>query len=168
MITVPLDDILTAKAMAKNLREVADKAEAGELSLIFYDTLSETKHKESGFHLDLNGYLTVCSALERENYDDYESVAESPDGDEFNCVDCGRDTTTEYYMVHDHVWEQEAGMKNNRGMLCIECFEKRIGRRLTAADFTEAMVNHDTPEHYSPLLQNRLSGNPKRTKRTFV
>jgi hypothetical protein len=45
---------------------------------------------------------------------------------------------------------------NGGGMLCIECLEKRIGRRLTAADFTDAPVNHYNPIYYSPLLQSRL------------
>jgi hypothetical protein len=42
---------------------------------------------------------------------------------------------------------------NGGGMLCIECLEKRIGRRLTAADFTDALVKHYNPIHYSPCCK---------------
>jgi hypothetical protein len=77
---------------------------------------------------------------------------------EFDCVDCRRNTVTEYYMVHDTVWQHEAGMKpNGGGMLCIECLEGRIGRRLTSADFIDAPCNFETSENYSPLLQSRLA-----------
>ena len=64
------------------------------------------------------------------------------------CHDCGVDTVptewgerAEYYMVHDEVWAQ-AGMPPTRsGYLCIGCLERRLRRRLTPADFTDAGVN---------------------------
>jgi hypothetical protein len=46
----------------------------------------------------------------------------------------------EYYMVHREVWAA-AGMLPRGGMLCVGCLEARLGRRLTAADFTSAPVN---------------------------
>jgi len=67
------------------------------------------------------------------------------------CKDCGVDITPstgkrgfrykgrwEHYMVRDRVWKA-AGMRD--GFLCIGCLENRIGRRLTARDFTSAPIN---------------------------
>lgn len=77
---------------------------------------------------------------------------------EFVCVDCAVNThhNDEYYMVHDHVWGQEAGMEPHGGMLCIGCLEARILRRLTKDDFTDAPVNFIFPQ--SERLKDRLKG----------
>jgi hypothetical protein len=71
------------------------------------------------------------------------------------CIDCGLDTApnddrrkrgarkSEYYMVRDSVW-QEAGMlerKDQATFLCIGCLEARLGRMLTAHDFTRVSIN---------------------------
>lgn len=76
------------------------------------------------------------------------------------CTDCGTFTVrtdsrpSEWYVVHDHVWEA-AGMDANHipewgyggehHYLCIGCLEQRLGRELTAADFTGAAVNEPGP-----------------------
>jgi hypothetical protein len=78
-----------------------------------------------------------------------------------HCFDCDVDTMPctersgrcEWYMVHNEVWER-AGMK--RGFLCIGCLEKRIGRRLRSADFTDAPVNNSHPWN-TARLRDRLS-----------
>jgi hypothetical protein len=56
------------------------------------------------------------------------------------CKDCGVDTfeINEYYMVTKDLWRQY-GVK--RGMLCIACLEKRMGRSLTLDDFTDCILN---------------------------
>jgi hypothetical protein len=60
------------------------------------------------------------------------------------CVDCLVDTAArgvdEYYMVHNDVWAA-AGMAPRGGMLCVGCLEVRLGRWLTAGDFTGVPVN---------------------------
>ena len=56
------------------------------------------------------------------------------------CADCHADTFGEYYMVHDELWAA-AGMERLGGRLCIGCLETRLGRQLTAADFTPVEVN---------------------------
>lgn len=65
----------------------------------------------------------------------------SPD---FDCKDCTISTldTRQYYMVLDPVWVS-AGMTTEfgNGMLCIDCLEKRLGRRLKIEDFTWAPIN---------------------------
>ena len=79
------------------------------------------------------------------------------------CVDCGwltvrRGQPSEWYMVHDCVW-QAAGMPAEADLtryLCIGCLENRLGRQLTAADFTGADVNSLDGSHRSERLTARL------------
>lgn len=54
--------------------------------------------------------------------------------DAFLCVDCKKDTSDEYYRIHDELWAK-AGMLPHGGMLCILCLEKRLGRKVVEADF---------------------------------
>ena len=58
-----------------------------------------------------------------------------------HCLGCGVDTfkINHYYMVKHDIWR----MVNPeiKGMLCIPCLEKRLGRELVAADFLNAPVN---------------------------
>lgn len=72
-----------------------------------------------------------------------------------DCVDCHTDSTTERYMVHDHVWAA-AGMCPF-GFLCVGCIEQRLGRRLHAADFLNVGLNHDPKYERSARLVDRLS-----------
>lgn len=75
----------------------------------------------------------------------------------FLCLDCRRDTSDEYYMVHDELWLE--ANPDDDGMLCVLCLEARLGRQLTAADFTDAPVN-DTEEsswYKTKTLVDRLT-----------
>lgn len=64
----------------------------------------------------------------------------------FLCLDCEKctmhieDGVMEYYMVQNELWE-EAKAGPDEGMLCIGCLEKRLGRELTAKDFTDCPLN---------------------------
>jgi hypothetical protein len=60
------------------------------------------------------------------------------------CPDCqGYDP--ESYMVHDAVWA-EAGLEPDDGWFHLECLERRLGRKLTQADFpTDALSNDWRP-----------------------
>ena len=74
----------------------------------------------------------------------------------FSCIDCGRDTNDEYYMVWDHIWKK--ANPDMEGMLCISCIEERLGRELTWRDFTTAPLNqlsYDYPR--SARLIDRLT-----------
>src|ERR1700687_308344 len=71
----------------------------------------------------------VNDAIEEYLFDD------EMDHHRFHCVDCGKDTIHEYYMVRDELWAA-AGMHPNGGMLCLADLERRIGRLLTVDDFT--------------------------------
>lgn len=59
------------------------------------------------------------------------------------CHDCGGRAWTqlcEDYNVRDDIWHQacraEPVMKDDYGLLCVGCIERRLGRQLTSADFT--------------------------------
>jgi hypothetical protein len=69
----------------------------------------------------------------------------------------------EWYLVLDEVWA-EAGMR--RGFLCVDCLERRLGRRLASADFKRHRVNdldRDAGFHpRSERLQNRLESEAER------
>jgi hypothetical protein len=69
----------------------------------------------------------------------------------FVCVDCSINTMhiDEYYMVTDEIWD-DTGLTSNGGMLCIGCLEARLGRKLTARDFS------DVPLNYFPWASARL------------
>lgn len=83
----------------------------------------------------------------------------------FKCAACTDNTLhiREFYMVHDEIWiaatSNEDGTedeKKARGMLCIGCLEARLGRTLTADDFTDAPVNQGVMM-YSERLRSRLN-----------
>lgn len=68
------------------------------------------------------------------------------------CPDCHigtRKDKSNFYMVHDHLWE-EFGV--GEGCLCWDCFEKRLGRKLTKEDFTDAMCNVKANPNVKKLL----------------
>lgn len=93
------------------------------------------------------------------------------------CLDCGIDTSTEtgigeYYHVHESVWFEAFGSTYDdvlfeglwaeheriimAGFLCVGCLESRIGRQLTAADFSGAPVNHPTLYRKSERFLQRI------------
>lgn len=75
----------------------------------------------------------------------------------FQCVDCRVDTGKihEHYFVHTHLWLTV--MPSVNGMLCIGCIEKRLGRSLTARDFTDATINNPRYEPKSQRLMARMA-----------
>jgi hypothetical protein len=84
---------------------------------------------------------------------------------DWRCLDCkvNTDAIDEYYMLQNEVWA-EANPEID-GKLCISCVERRIGRTLTAADFTSGKINTSTTLCRSPRLIDRLgsSSNPGST-----
>lgn len=63
---------------------------------------------------------------------------------DFICRDCLVNTKDlgEYYMVHDHLWDSVMRTgSQKRSLLCVGCLETRLGRELTAEDFTEFPIN---------------------------
>jgi hypothetical protein len=80
---------------------------------------------------------------------------------QFLCFDCDVDTyrAGENYAVTDAVWEA-ALLPGEKlvGCLCIKCLERRIGRRLTPADFTAAPINAPGWDRKPTGLRARLAG----------
>lgn len=58
----------------------------------------------------------------------------------FLCIDCHADTSkiNEYYMLKNWLWKK---IRGGRHMLCLNCVENRLGRRLTSRDFTDCPLN---------------------------
>jgi hypothetical protein len=85
-------------------------------------------------------------------------------GSDVHCVDCGVDTLDvgEFYMVRADVWPLDP----LGGMLCVGCLERRIGRRLVPADFTDCPLNRARGS--SERLRSRLGGGAGRTCHTDV
>jgi hypothetical protein len=84
------------------------------------------------------------------------------------CADCGLATITagEWYMVGNGVWDEAWLGRREPGwrhvpfceILCIGCLEARLGRTLTAHDFTDAPVNDlNSGKHFSDRLLDRLT-----------
>ena len=73
----------------------------------------------------------------------------------FNCLDCGINTSKikEYYMVKDTLWVSV--VPNQKGMLCIGCLEKRLGRSLTLTDFFACPLTFEV-NRKSNRLRDRL------------
>lgn len=73
----------------------------------------------------------------------------------FECMDCHKDTgaSGEYYMLIDALWQSI--VPDKQGMLCIECVEKRLGRRLRSLDFSPAPLNLIEAQQ-NPIILNRL------------
>lgn len=63
------------------------------------------------------------------------------------CTNCNG----EYYMVTDEAWYSAITAMDQTGMLCIGCLEARLGKLLTARDFTDCVLN----------VMNRVAGSPR-------
>lgn len=61
------------------------------------------------------------------------------------CLDCNVDTGKigEHYMLIDSTWAKIHNSK--KGMLCIGCAEKRLGRQLNYSDFNTSYINKPNP-----------------------
>ncbi len=74
----------------------------------------------------------------------------------FLCLDCKVDTglAGEHYMLIDKTWLSV--VDSNKGMLCIGCIEKRLGRQLCPDDFNNSYVNNLNFGTRSVRLMSRL------------
>lgn len=75
----------------------------------------------------------------------------------FLCLDCGVDTGKigEFYFIKTELWLKIVGAI--KGMLCIGCLEKRLGRMLCKRDFTDATINNPRFVSKSQRLMSRLT-----------
>lgn len=58
-------------------------------------------------------------------------------------------------MLRDEVWAE--ANPDIDGQLCISCLERRLGRTLTVADFSDRRVNTSATLRRIPRLIDRLS-----------
>lgn len=57
------------------------------------------------------------------------------------CRDCKkRHYPYQMYRLKNRIWKKIA---KNSVALCISCFQKRLGRKLTKEDFTKCKINED-------------------------
>jgi len=72
------------------------------------------------------------------------------------CEDCKQNTShmKEHYFVRTELWTLVH--PSEAGMLCIGCFELRLGRVLVPSDFTDAHINDPKRYAMSDRLRNRL------------
>lgn len=71
------------------------------------------------------------------------------------CHDCGKDTSEDfkdYFMVKHELWKQWGV---GRKLLCMDCFEKRLGRKLTKDDLLpDCLINYSWNPYTKKLLNN--------------
>ena len=71
-----------------------------------------------------------------------------------HCFDCEKRILPKgWFMVKNDLW-QKYGVEDK--FLCMDCFEKRIGRKLEASDLIKYYVN----EKVNPNTINLLKKNP--------
>jgi len=72
------------------------------------------------------------------------------------CLDCKIDTGKigEHYMLVNSTWDQIHN--SNIGMFCVNCAEKRLGRRLKPSDFHNCYINHKNYGTRSVKLTQRM------------
>lgn len=93
--------------------------------------------------------------------------SEHYESNSFNCMDCGEDTLQmgEYYMLKEKVWREVVPKDGPQGMLCIGCFEIRLGKKhgegaqLTFGAFTHCPLNCAPGIQRSHRLFQRLTAN---------
>lgn len=80
---------------------------------------------------------------------------------DFDCADCGINTIeiNEFYMVENELWDSHGA---GEGMLCVGCFEERLGRELRPSDFSRARCNWNwcDLDNHSERLSDRIGCNP--------
>lgn len=71
----------------------------------------------------------------------------------YNCKDCDKDCFIEnkdYYMITKELWKQYGVGK---GLLCLNCIEKRLGRKLIKEDIFDCCLTREN-EYTNQLLTN--------------
>lgn len=136
--------------------EMTDVMDTPQLAGAYRDGYADAVDEVLGDVLELladvkRGLRTLDEVIDELNWPDY--WADVPD--EYDdvervtaiCTDCGEDTLStpegDWYMVRDDVWAA-AGMTASAedAYLHRRCLEKRLGRRLTQGDYTNAPINH--------------------------
>ena len=59
------------------------------------------------------------------------------------CIDCK--ASPALFMVHNDIWSK-VGLEEK--IICLDCFEKRLGRQVYILDLTPALGNYWLYKHY--------------------
>ena len=69
------------------------------------------------------------------------------------CEDCKvRMFPRNWFMVHNHLWEKYGVGKK---MVCMDCFQLRMGRELNGEDLMDCFVNKEVNPKTIELLMNQ-------------
>lgn len=71
------------------------------------------------------------------------------------CLFCNKDTKYEHFYLKDEVWFKVHNSK--KGMVCINCVEIKLNRKLCKKDFTDCYINKLNYGNKSIELIKRLS-----------
>jgi hypothetical protein len=79
----------------------------------------------------------------------------------WHCLDCSKDTdvSEEFYSLRADLWRRLVRRPSRRGMLCLDCVERRLGRALHRGDFANVPVNEQQARK-CPALARRLAVPP--------
>lgn len=65
----------------------------------------------------------------------------------YKCIICKKDPFIlgQYFMVHNELWNSICSNNNlsKRSLICKDCFEQLLGRRLREDDLTNCSLNND-------------------------
>ena len=140
----PNDEMLVYQWAALNEQTLVDYLEGG-IDREFLGRLRRVAMSASHENAEIgNGALRavtpeISPAVSRDTWT--ETQSEEPYRDWDRCIDCRR-ADPEYYTVWSQIWA-EAGLAPEAGQLCLDCFARRLGRRLWLDDFTMAPVNKE-------------------------
>lgn len=73
---------------------------------------------------------------------------------DWTCKDCGKDCELDkrdYYGVKNDLW---AKFGVGKGMLCVDCFEKRIGHKLTKDEIDPCWISTDFNPYTASILNS--------------
>ncbi len=81
------------------------------------------------------------------------------------CAECDKNThidPKDYYMLTFELWD---AIGVGDGMLCMDCVETKLGRKLQAKDILDCPLNHNMNPYTMEILNgedrtDRLSGQP--------
>jgi hypothetical protein len=59
------------------------------------------------------------------------------------CVDCGG--KGEAFFVKNDIWYNYIPKSKQRGIICLSCLEKRLGRKLKKSDFQKSDIHLNQP-----------------------
>ena len=72
----------------------------------------------------------------------------------WNCLYCKTNTQYEHFFLCNDVWSKI--YNSDKGMICVLCCEKKLGRKLEKKDFTSAFINSPKYGKKSLLLLERI------------